>query len=284
MPAKNSGTFSYPGGKTTIAPWIIGHFPDHSVYVEPFGGSASVLMQKSKTATEVYNDINSDCVAFFKSIKSHADELQEWIQNTPYSRELYEKWQNKFNEGVRPDDTVEQAGRFWFLTAASFGSDIHQGGGTFSVMKTECKKAHYNPVKWQRKAENVKNIRDRFHNVQIENLDYVEVLGKYDSEDTFFYCDPPYVDVGDDYYQTEDGGFNHSRFVDSLHDLEGKWIVSYDHNIPTGLDDYRTVSRAKEAVMSKQRPEKVETLTMNYDPTEVSMFREQEQNGLEEYV
>lgn len=280
MPTKNSGTFGYPGGKTTIAPWIIDYFPEHSVYVEPFGGSASVLMQKPKASAEVYNDINSDCVAFFQAVKSHADELKKWIENTPYSRELYEKWQTEFNEGVRPDDTVEQAGRFWFLTAASFGSKIHQGGGTFSVMKTDCKKSHYGPVRWQRKGDNVKNIRDRFHNVQIENLDCVEVLEKYDSEDTFFYCDPPYVDVGEDYYRTEDGGFNHSRFVDSLHDLEGKWLVSYDQNIPPGLEDYRTVSRKKEATMSKQRPDKVETLTMNYDVDGEVMMSEYGQQTL----
>ena len=96
-------------------------------------------------------------------------------------------------------------------------------------------------------------------------MDYADLVEKYDHEDAFFYFDPPYVDVGDDYYQVEEGGFDHTRFVNTLHDMEGKWLVSYDQNIPPGLEDYRTISRTKVATMSAQNPEKVETLTMNYD-------------------
>lgn len=279
MPKKNSGTFGYPGGKTTIAPWIISHFPKHKVYVEPFGGSASVLVQKEKSNVEVYNDINSDCVAFFNAIKEHSKELSEWVKNTPYSRELYETWRDEFNQGIRPSDTVEQAGRFWFLTTASFGGDIHQGGGTFSVQKSACKESHYGPTKWQRKGENVKNIRDRFHNVEIENLDWIELVDKYDGPNSFFYCDPPYVDVGEDYYTTN-GGFDHVEFCDTISELEGLVLISYDHNIPEALDSWHTVRRTKEATISKQRPQKVETLTMNYDPETTPMFSETEQETL----
>ena len=284
MPEKNSGTFGYPGGKTTIAPWIIDYFPDHTVYVEPFGGSASVLVQKQKSNVEVYNDLNSDCVAFFEAVKSHPEELERWVENTPYSRELFETWMESFGKGERPDDTVEQAGRFWFLTAASFGGKIHQGNGTFSIDRVENKPAHYGPIKWQRKGENIQTIRDRFHHVQIEQLDYAELFDKYDSTEAFFYCDPPYVDVGDDYYQTEDGGFNHPRFCEELLDLDGKWLVSYGEHIPAQLSDYHTVTRTKEATMSKQRPEITEQLIMNYDPAQVPQFRQANQHGLEAYA
>lgn len=283
MPKKNTGTFEYPGGKTTIGPWIIEYFPDHNVYVEPFGGSASVLMQKPRSTIEVYNDINSDCVTFFEAIKNHSDELREWVKNTPYSRELYEKWQSRFNDGYRPADIVERVGRFWYLTTASFGSDIHKGGGTFSVNKTEAKDAHYPPIKWNRKGENVEYIRDRFNHVQVENLDYTEVVEKYDGEDTFFYFDPPYVKVGENYYTTN-GGFNHQEFVDVLNSLRGHWLVSYGENIPNGLEDYTTVTRTKEATMSKQRPEITEQLIMNYDPNQTPKFRTNNQTGIESFT
>jgi len=283
MPKKNSGTFSYPGGKTTIAPWIIDHFPNHTTYVEPFGGSASVLMQKPKSNVEVYNDLNSDCVAFFEAIKSHGDEIQEWVKNTPYSRELYEEWRDEFNAGIRPDDVVEQAGRFWFLTTASFGGKLHQGGGTFSVQKDKCAESQYGPTKWQRKSENIPIIRDRFHNVEVENLEYKNLLEKYDSEDVFFYFDPPYVDVGEDYYMTGDG-FDHLRFCEALEDVDGKWLVSYGEHVPNQLTDYHTVTRTKEATMSKQRPEIMERLIMNYDPDQAPGFKQANQSGLEAYT
>jgi len=121
-------------------------------------------------------------------------------------------------------------------------------------------------VKWHRdSANNFWDLCERFRSVEIEHLDFETVFEKYDSPETVFYCDPPYVDVGDDYYQTEDGGFNHSRFVDSLHDLDGKWIVSYDHNIPTELQDYTIVDRQKRSTMDHQKEQKTESLVMNFD-------------------
>jgi len=279
MPKKNSGTFSYPGGKTTIAPWILEYFPDHTVYVEVFGGSASVLMRKEKSTVEVYNDTNSDCVAFFEAVKNHAEELHEWIKATPYSRELFEQWKAEFEEGIRPKDTIEQAGRFLYLTTCSFSGKIHQGGGTFAVSKSDVNRAQYGPTQWQRRGDNIANIQERFQHVQIENLEYADLLEKYDGKDTFFYFDPPYVDVGEEYYTTN-GGFSHPRFCENVLELDGKWLISYGSHIPAELSEYHTVKRTKEATMSKQRPEIEEALIMNYDPKTTPAFSEQKQDTL----
>ena len=46
----------YHGGKFLLAEWIISYFPRHRCYVECFGGAGSVLMQKQRSRSEVYND------------------------------------------------------------------------------------------------------------------------------------------------------------------------------------------------------------------------------------
>jgi len=92
------------------------------------------------------------------------------------------------------------------------------------------------------------------------------------------------MQVGDGYYQTETGEFDHERFVDTLLQREGDWLVSYDENIPDELERFNTAQRTKTSTYGSERNEKVESLTMNYDPTKVAMFRETEQNGLEAYT
>ena len=278
------GTFNYPGGKTTIAQWIINQLPEHEVYVEPFGGSAGVLANKPESPLEVYNDTASLCVDFFRAVKYRPGELQHWVQTTPYSRELFDEYTERLQQDP-PEDLVERAGMFWYVQSLSFGGKgvVNSKNPTFgSVQSTYGRDSHR--VKWHRDtADSFYSLCERFRMVEVEHLDFQTVLEKYDSPETVFYCDPPYVDVGDDYYQTEKGGFDHERFVEGLEALDGKWLVSYDHNIPDGLEGYNTVTRGKRSTMDHEKAEKTETLIMNYDPKDTTMFRSNNQSGLEAY-
>lgn len=278
------GTFNYPGGKTTIADWIIQYIPNHEVYVEPFGGSAGVLANKSVSSLEVYNDTASLCVDFFRAVKHKPDELQHWVQTTPYSRELFNEYTERLQQDP-PDDLVERAGMFWYTQFTSFaGKGVICGGGglTFSI-QCSASDGKNRQRDLMSASDKMGLVCERFRKVQIENLDFGTVFEKYDSPETVFYCDPPYVDVGDDYYQTESGGFDHGRFVESLQELEGYWLVSYDHRIPDGLVDYHTVSRGKRSTMDHKKEEKTETLIMNYDPEQTKMFKPENQSSMDRW-
>lgn len=279
---KQRGTFSYPGSKTLIRRWIIDKFPKHHLYVEPFGGAASVLVGKNRSKVEVYNDTNSDVVNFFNAVKYHGKELSEWVEATPYSRELFDKWVASYPEW--PDDVVESAGRFLFIQHASYGGKgIDSGTPHFQRCKVNERPDADKSKQWVRKPPDIEWLQDRFGGVQIEHDDFTNVMERYDDTKAFFYCDPPYVDVGDDYYQTENGGFDHERFVETLKSLNGKWLVSYDENIPTGLSDYHVINREKKTGLSKDHVAKTESLIMNYDPNETTMFRQSGQEGLEAF-
>jgi len=286
--SKQRGTFGYPGGKTLIRQWIIDHIPEHTQYIEVFGGGGAILVGKDRSEAEVYNDINSDCVAFFEAIKYHADELAQWVDDTPYSKELFDQYCESYPNW--PDDTVEHAGRFLYVQHAMFGGKlIGQSSESYSVKKANDNRLDADRAKqWNKKPNDIEWLKQRFKKVNIENRDFGDILNKYDREGAFFYCDPPYIDVGNNYYNTEDADnndeFDHERFVDTLLNLEhAQWLVSYDHNIPEPLQEYHTVSRSKTATMSSELPEKTETLTMNYDLNTTPMFRKPGQNSLGTY-
>lgn len=283
MPKANSGTFNWPGGKTTLAPWIISHIPDHHLYVEPFGGAASVLVPKDRSPVEVYNDINRHCVEFFRAVKYHADELAGWVDATPYSRELFEEWAQEFIDDDLPDDTVERAGRFLYVQTASFGGlPPESRSPCWSVRKVDNKPQDCQSKRWARAPDQIEWLKDRFKKVQIEHLDYLELLDKYDDPEAFMYFDPPYLDAERNYYNLSEP-FNHSEFVSRLHDLDCHWIVSYD-KLPDGLGQYRIESRERSWTMNEVSggdfSKGTEKLIMNYDPNQIPTFSEPDQATL----
>ena len=72
-----------------LAPWIISHFPEHRVYVEPFGGGGSVLLRKPRSYAEVYNDLDAEIVNLFRVVRENGGELARLLYLTPFAREEY---------------------------------------------------------------------------------------------------------------------------------------------------------------------------------------------------
>jgi DNA adenine methylase len=273
--------FKYPGGKTQLANWIHDHLKDHHTYVEVFGGSGVVLANKPKSEVEVYNDQDGDLVHFFETLRDHGDELAEWLSKTPHSRELHQKYRANFYDGDKPSDDIERAGQFFYLRFTQFASAYDSKSG-YNGAATTCS----GPNSYRQAIDRLTRWQDRFKHVQIEQLDYSELINRYDTEDTLFYCDPPYMDEGDDLY-SHDGGFDHGRFVDALLETEGDWLVSYTR-VPSPLQT------AAECVVSQERLVRMdqgqhlektntERLVMSYDPRECRGFAGVKQSGLESF-
>lgn len=282
--SKSVGTFSYPGGKNPLVNWIVKYLPDHETYAEPFGGSGAVLANKPESPLEVYNDTASLCVDFFRAVKHKPDELQHWVQTTPYSRELFNKFTERLQQNP-PEGLVNRAGMFWYVQVGAFGGKgvVNSDNPYISLRSKPGSSWDSSAKRYISQRDNIIQLVKRFETVQIEHLDFEGIFEKYDSPKTVFYCDPPYVDVGDDYYQTDSGGFDHGCFIGSLKELEGYWLVSYDHRIPEGLEDYHMVSRGKRSTMDHENGEKTETLIMNYDPEQTEMFKPENQSSMDRF-
>ena len=180
--------FIYPGGKVRISSWVISLFPRHKIYVEPFGGAAGVLLNKTPSPLEVYNDLNSDLVNFFSVLrdKEKAAELIRRLRLTPYAREEYYSFY-PMPEG----DDIERARALIGRASMGIGmrmtvSDSRPG---FAADNKQIRK---NAKVFVNRVENMWKIAERFRSVIIECRDALELIPRYDTPDTLWYMDPPY--------------------------------------------------------------------------------------------
>jgi DNA adenine methylase len=270
--------FPYPGGKTPYVGEILRHFPDHRRYVEPFGGSAAILLNKPKSYVEVFNDLDDDVVNFFRVAREQREELQEWLRQVPYSEKVYSDWQEDYDAGVRPDDDVERAGRWFFLRYSNYGGSPDKRAGFKRPGKRNEARSFRGGIR------ELEFIVDRFQEVTIAKEDYSTIFERYDHEEALFYADPPYYEAEERYYPAAEG-FDHEEFVDTLRDRDGYWIVSYDA-LPPSLEELAstiaefTVRYSLPNANSKEREESTEKLAMNFDPRKVPGFSEVEQQTL----
>ncbi|KXH75416.1 MAG: hypothetical protein AM326_03430 [Candidatus Thorarchaeota archaeon SMTZ-45] len=202
--------WSSSGGKTRLAPKLVEMLPEHKVYVEPFVGCGAVGLAKESVDTEVYCDLDQDIVDAFKLVKkltkSQLEELKrkDWV-GVP---ERYYKLKKE-----SPKGDVERLYRFLYISSFAYGSD-HKGG--FGYYK---------------KGRDVSTLLARFESVcsrlqgvKIESGDYQKVVEKYDSKETLFYFDPPYVGYNATLGERK---FDEERFLKVLSGLKGKFLLTY---------------------------------------------------------
>jgi len=230
----NAPALRYHGGKFRMAPWVTGFFPDHTCYVEPFGGAASVLLKKPRAYAEVYNDLDGDIVNFFRVLRDPelAQKLITACILTPYARE-------EFLQGYEESsDPVERARRIAIRASMGFGSAGATRGGTGFRVDTRRKYGTAQHV-WANYPENLAAIGKRFVGVLIENRPAVSVIQQHDDVDTLTYVDPPYVlstrdprasQVNSGYYRHEMTDSDHRELLDALLAAKGMVLISgYDN-------------------------------------------------------
>jgi len=204
-------------------------FPEHYTYVEPFGGAAGVLMQKPRSMSEVYNDLDREVVNVFRVLQDpeKALELERLLTVTPYSRDEF----NKSYEYT--DEPIEQARRTIMRASQGFGSagaTKHKTGFRIDSARKYGTAAHI----WAKYPEHIASFVDRLQCVVIENKPAIEVIDNHDREDTLFFVDPPYVF---ETRQMRKGGYYHHEMTDEDHlQLLDRLILARGKVVLSGYD------------------------------------------------
>jgi DNA adenine methylase len=267
--------FPYIGGKTRLADWVVDHLPPHTTYIEPFGGSGAVLLNKSRSKVEVFNDLDDDVVTFFQVARERPEELAEWCQYTPFSEQHHDQWADQFFAGERPDDDVEHAGRWLFLRYSQYAGKVSRKSG-FKREAPEDEKGSRNAQNWTNAPDRIEQVADRFRGVSITNEDALSVVERYDSPEAAFYLDPPYWEKEGLYRVSAD----HARLERSLREIDGYAIVSYT-DIPPGLyDDWTVVEQTVTHSAAGNGKTADERLLMNFDPDKFPQFSSGQQATL----
>jgi DNA adenine methylase len=209
------------GGKWRLAPWILSNFPEHKVYVEPYGGAGSVLIRKQRSYAEIYNDLDGEVVNLFNMVRECGRQLGENLYLTPYARTEFVKSYEK------SEDTLEQARRTVIRSFMGFGSNSHNKKTGF---RSNSNRSGTTPAHdWKNYPECLAQTIDRLRGVVIENRDAKQVMLQHDSPDTLHYVDPPYLpetrDKGRD-YRHEMNVSEHLELLQFLKTLRGRVVLS----------------------------------------------------------
>lgn len=245
MTAPTRPVLRWHGGKWKLAPWILDYFPPHRVYVEPFGGAASMLLRKEPTYAEIYNDLDDEVVNLFRVLRSpfSAPRLITLLELTPFSRTEFEDCYELAEE------PVEKAKQLIIRAYMGFGSNAHattKSGRAQTGFRSNSSRSGTTPAgDWRNYPNGLPAVIDRLRGVIIEHRDARAVMKTHDGPDTLHYVDPPYPlelrNPGNPYdqkhmYRHEMGRQDHISLLAFLKKLTGMVVLS---GYPSDLYDSR---------------------------------------------
>ena len=232
---------SYIGGKSKIGKWIVPFYPtDMETYVEPFSGMFwcffNMDLEKYPNLKKVvYNDFNPLNYNLFQCVQnpSELQRVMDWIEVQQVgvidtSIELKEKF-NTFQSEIFGEGF--KVGNCDYIAAAKYVyvlSQVFSGSKPETSSFIDLKGKYRSKYLAFRDKLSKPNWVDHFLKItDVENLDFQDVIEKYDSPSTYFYVDPPYWKT-ENYYSNHDfDRDDHERLAIALNNVQGKFSLSY---------------------------------------------------------
>lgn len=250
----------YYGGKWMMAKWIIRHLPPHKLYVEPYGGAASVLLRKPRSKREVYNDLNQELVNFFRVVRNPqtARKLIASLKVTPFSR-------FEFNQSyVQATTPIERARRLVVRSFMGFNGTGASRSARTGFRWQVSKKSHSTPaLGWMNYPQSLTKVVERLTGIVIEQRPAQQVIQAYDDAETLFYVDPPYMwgtrakNAKYAGYTHEMNDQNHKDLLNQLRKTKGSVVLSgYDNDLYNEmLPDWQKHTRRSYSAQGRIRKE-----------------------------
>jgi DNA adenine methylase len=246
------------GGKKALHRKIIERIEkiEHVSYVEPFVGMGGVFLRRQwRPKHEVANDRNGEITNLFRILQRHYPQLIEILRFQITSRREFERLR-QVDPSTLTD--LERAARFLYLQRLAFGGQV---GGVFGV--TAERAGRFNLSRLEPVLE---AARERLEGVVLENLDWMEVIDRYDSPGTLFYLDPPYWGGENDYGKGMFGREQFALMSEQLATIEGAFVLSMN-DLPAVRDLFAAFDiepmRLKYTVSQGEAKEAAELLITN---------------------
>lgn len=190
---------------------------DHVAYVEPFVGAGGVFFRRQvRPRVEVINDLSGDVVTFMRVIQRFPDALFGELRWRPANRAEFDRLKETREQDLLD---VERAARFVYLQTLAFGGKVD--GRNFG---TAAEQPH--TFSLRRIRPRIERLHDRLQDVVIENLDWLDCIGRYDRSGTLFYLDPPYYLSEGDYGAGMFSRSDFARMAEKLQAIEGRFLLS----------------------------------------------------------
>lgn len=277
---------SYIGGKSKIGKWIVPFYDKNmETYLETFGGMFWCfynmdIKQFPNLNKVVYNDFNPLNYNLFNCVKNPSELLRainsidcqkigEEVTPSIYKEQFINFQAEIFNEGfnVKAYDYEVAAKYVYILTQVFSGSKPETS--SFIDLKGKYKSKY---LTFRDKLSKPDWVDHFLKITDVENMDFADVIKKYDSENTYIYLDPPYWKT-ENYYSNHDfDREDHERLANVLKEIKGKFSLSY-YDFPLlsewfPKDEYKWEMKqfAKAAAAKKGAKQNMgeELLIMNY--------------------
>ncbi len=221
----------WAGGKRQLLPEIMGLVSSLSwdTYFEPFAGGLALLVKlhsQGRIGKAFISDLNPELINLYSVVKNVPMELLEWMEAEEFrnDEDHFYRTRDRFNLALgNPDKSVERAALFLYLNRHSFnGLWRVNGKGFFNVPYGR----YVNPKIPCR--QHILEFSSILKNVDIENLDFSEVV-RLASEKDFIYFDPPYSPLSrtSNFTDYAKGGFkaeDQERLLEACEYLEKKRV------------------------------------------------------------